>query len=178
MRGDLVLHILRWNPKFPSSSIYLCLNAPTSYRQYSFIVTLISRNLYMATINAFSFLQLQTSAAHKIRNPLSTLREPSISSSATSSPPPSPSIMLARCQRCKRTMSLGENLPGVAQIGLNPCYCTRCASVVGYERWWPRHPGILLRTCSSFNRLLTLTATTPGCLPVGLQLEVHLREMG
>jgi len=60
---------------------------------------------------------------------------PRSSSESTSS---SVSFDIVRCSRCQRSLSI-ENAsspaPGVVQFGMNSYYCSRCASMVGFNRW-------------------------------------------
>jgi hypothetical protein len=48
------------------------------------------------------------------------------------------SFDIVRCSRCQRSLSI-ENAsspaPGVVQFGMNSYYCSRCASMVGFNRW-------------------------------------------
>jgi len=58
------------------------------------------------------------------------------------------SFDIVRCSRCQRSLSI-ENAsspaPGVVQFGMNSYYCSRCASMVGFNRW--SHKGELVLAC-------------------------------
>jgi hypothetical protein len=44
-----------------------------------------------------------------------------------------------RCSRCQRSLSINDSstpAPGVVQFGMNSYYCSRCASMVGFNDRW------------------------------------------
>lgn len=44
---------------------------------------------------------------------------------------------IVRCSRCQRSLSIQHTSPpsaGVVQFGMNSYYCSRCASMVGFNR--------------------------------------------
>ncbi|KAL4884341.1 hypothetical protein BJY04DRAFT_6591 [Aspergillus karnatakaensis] len=53
----------------------------------------------------------------------------------TGTTPGSLGFDIVRCSRCQRSMSLeSESTPGVVRFGMNSYYCSRCASMVGFNR--------------------------------------------
>ena len=102
-----------------------------------------------ATMDASSLLQLQTQAAHvpALRRPqpqplqnvlavsdeATTPNDDSYSSAVHTLQSP---IELARCSRCHRSQSIDMATGKAANMvsyGLNSFYCTRCASIVGFQ---------------------------------------------
>ncbi|QKX53291.1 uncharacterized protein TRUGW13939_00369 [Talaromyces rugulosus] len=72
---------------------------------------------------------------------------PSIPLQAPSTPAPAPEptdlpsshsfLDIVRCSRCQRSLSIQHTSPpaaGVVQFGMNSYYCSRCASMVGFNR--------------------------------------------
>lgn len=48
----------------------------------------------------------------------------------------SASFDIVRCSRCQRSLSLdSSSSPGVVRFGVNSYYCSRCAAMVGFNRW-------------------------------------------
>jgi len=105
-------------------------------------------NHFTSTMNASSFLQLQTQAAHKARRPslkpvqssasVTSSRGADSDSSRRSSSESASSVSTdhARCSRCHRGVSIDGSFPammGAVNIGMNSYYCQRCATVVGYR---------------------------------------------
>ena len=98
------------------------------------------------TMNASSFLQLQTQAAHQPRRPATKPLQQNVlatygsdtsrRSSSDSDSAPSPATNHARCSRCHRGVSIDGSFPammGAVTIGINSYYCQRCADVVGFK---------------------------------------------
>lgn len=95
-------------------------------------------------MNASSFLQLQTQAAHQPRRPLNRPLQPkgSVDTSPTATSDtsrrsstdwsPSPSADHARCSRCHRGVSMDSSMRSMSgiSIGINSYYCRHCATLV------------------------------------------------
>ncbi|KKZ62206.1 hypothetical protein GX50_02148 [[Emmonsia] crescens] len=57
-------------------------------------------------------------------------------SSSDSTNPAASTFDIVRCSRCQRSLCLehASSSPGVVRFGVNSYYCSRCASMVGFNR--------------------------------------------
>lgn len=77
-----------------------------------------------------SSIQLQTPSDPSVR--LNAPRSSSDSQSSTF-------LDIVRCSRCQRSLSINDSstpAAGVVQFGMNSYYCSRCASMVGFNNRW------------------------------------------
>ncbi|KAL2813618.1 hypothetical protein BDW59DRAFT_30579 [Aspergillus cavernicola] len=75
-----------------------------------------------------------SSSVQVARPPTGTSGKDVSSHSTAGSTPGSLGFDIVRCSRCQRSMSLeNESTPGVVRFGMNSYYCSRCASMVGFN---------------------------------------------
>ncbi|KAL2218675.1 hypothetical protein M432DRAFT_381855 [Thermoascus aurantiacus ATCC 26904] len=77
-----------------------------------------------------------SSPSVQIQQPQSSSASQGIAPRSSNSTAATAAFDVVRCSRCQLSLSL-ENTsssPGVVQFGMNSYYCSRCASMVGFNR--------------------------------------------